>query len=159
MKKAITPVISVILLIMLTVAITGGAWYWMTNVQGSLQEGAGSSIEQTTDLSSVQFSIASVRCNATGNWINATILNTGSETIAAANTWVLTVSSISGGVLAVDTNLTDANIKSIGAIGASAAKEITTGTGALSTDLVAGTSYSVKLSVGGSSQTATCTAS
>lgn len=164
MRKAITPVISVILLIMLVVAITGGAWYWMTNVQGSLQESAGSSIEETSELSSTQFSIVSAICNGTLDQINATILNVGSNAIEAGTSYLMTVKSIEGATLATDLF---ANTTSGGTIDTttpelSADSAITiignfTPTAPNSYDLVAGTTYSISVNIGSSSQSSTVT--
>ncbi len=152
MRKAITPVVSVILLIMLVVAITGGAWYWMTNVQGSLQESAGSSIEQTSDLATTQFSIVSALCEAPGN-ITLTVINTGSAGIADANAILVTLSTIQGAVLGTNTTVSDivASIDS----GAAASFKVTGGIGTM----IATNSYSIKVNIGSSSQTTTCTAS
>jgi len=44
MRKAILPAISVILLIMLVVAITGGAWYWLSGMTEEYEKRNGDSI-------------------------------------------------------------------------------------------------------------------
>lgn len=38
-KKGLTPVIAVILLLMMTVAVAGAAFYWLVKIQGSMQSG------------------------------------------------------------------------------------------------------------------------
>ena len=151
-NKAITPVISTILLIMLVVAITGGAWYWMTNVQGSLQESAGSSIEQNTVASSAQFSIVSTRCNSTSDLLTVVILNTGQSSITAASTaqWLSTVSTIGGATLTTVANSTAGLI----AAGSSGTIIFDIATASMAAD----SSYSIRLNKGSTSQTATCTA-
>jgi flagellin-like protein len=152
MRKAITPVISVILLIMLVVAITGGAWYWMTNVQGSLQESAGASIEETGDLSSTQFSIASALCG-TDN-VTLTLINTGSNTIASSDAILVTISTLQGAVLGTNTS---ANVALAGDLSAGGADSLFVigGMGTMTLD----STYSVRVNIGSSSQSTTCTSS
>ncbi|VVB74164.1 Uncharacterised protein [Candidatus Tiddalikarchaeum anstoanum] len=149
-NKAITPVISTILLIMLVVAITGGAWYWMTSVQGNLQENAGSTIEQTSGMSATQFSIVSTICNATNNSVTVVLMNSGQQAFSATAKVISTLSSISGTVLQ-----TDAAGVSVASLAAGTAQSIVLG---LTYDIQPTTAYSVKLIIGSSQQTATCTA-
>ncbi len=148
MKKAITPVISVILLIMLVVAITGGAWYWMTNVQSNLQENAGSSIEQTSDISTTSFSIVSAICNSTQDTVNVSLINTGSAAIASTTKYIVTVSTLQGTTLGTDL---EADKSTSGAVDPDSGIEIM-GNFSGSVDLTSGTKYNVRVNIGSSSQ-------
>jgi len=38
-KRGISPVIAIILLLMMTVAVAGAAFYWLTRIQGQMQGG------------------------------------------------------------------------------------------------------------------------
>ncbi len=157
MKKAITPVISVILLIMLVVAMTAGAWYWMTNVQSSLQESAGSSIEQTSDMSSTSFSIVSVLCDATQDTVNVTLINTGSSAIASTTQYIMVVKSSSGATLGTDI---ECDKSSSAAVDPNTAIKIMgnySSTSDSPVDLVSGTTYTVVVNIGSSSQSSTVT--
>ena len=149
-RKGITPVISVVLLIMLTVAITGGAYYWMTNVQSSLQENVGASIQGSAELATASFSIVSVSCDSTTEEIKIIGLNTGTQTLDASKA-IITISSIEGSVLGT---LVDLN----GGASISPGGSFTVTTSDETWDLASGTAYSARLNIGSSAQTATCTA-
>ena len=158
MKKAITPVISVILLIMLVVAITGGAWYWMTNVQGTLQEATGGGLEDIANIGSNNFQLISIKCWApwgADNFDNITIsiVNVGSSLIPDTTTWTATVSTIAGTTLGTQTDLGDA----VGDIPAGGAATFNT-TGVF-WELVQNSTYTIKVTAGSYSQTKTCTVS
>ncbi len=155
-KKGITPVISVVLLIMLVVAITGGAYYWMTNVQGSMQERVGSSIQESSEMSTASFSIVSAVCNGTSDFVNLTALNTGQSSLDTGNS-IVTVSSIQGSVLGTDTTVTESPDPA--SAGASFTVDAPAAGSTAQWDMTSGDSYSVRLNIGSASQTATCTAS
>ena len=38
-RRGITPIIAIILLLMMTVAVAGAAFYWLVKIQGSMQSG------------------------------------------------------------------------------------------------------------------------
>ena len=154
-KKGITPVISVVLLIMLVVAITGGAYYWMTNVQGSLQESVGASVESGSNLASTSFSIVSVVCDDDGNsdTITATVINTGSQDINLDDiAQVMTVSSLQGIVLGVDSD----GLGGAGTLSPGDSASLS-GFGGENV-IVPDSTYSVRVNLGSSSQTSVCTA-
>ncbi len=157
MKKAITPVISVILLIMLVVAMTAGAWYWMTNVQSSLQESAGSSIEQTSSMSSTTFSIASVLCNATTDTVNVTIINTGSSAIASTTEYIMTVKNSNGATLGTDISCDKSSSSAVDPNNAIIVMGNYSSTSDSPIDLESGTTYTVVVNIGSSSQSSTVT--
>jgi len=67
-RKGITPVISVVLLLMMTVAVAGIAWFWITGMTDTLlEEKAGAAIKQEVARLSFDISIPSyvMDCNVT----------------------------------------------------------------------------------------------
>lgn len=75
MKKAITPVVSIVLLVLMTVGAATLAFFWISNVQGGIQEAAGTSIMQNAGSSCSRFSIISTR----GDGI--TVSNVGCDSV------------------------------------------------------------------------------
>jgi flagellin-like protein len=37
-KKAITPILAVVILFIITVSVSGGAFFWLSNIQGQIEE-------------------------------------------------------------------------------------------------------------------------
>ncbi len=148
-KKGITPVISVVLLIMLVIGLTGGAYYWMTNVQEGLQESTGRQVESTTDVTSVKFDIITIICEESDNTVRATLVNNGERIIDASNA-IMTLREINGEVLGTDTELT-VNPESV-----SKDESFTIESAGTQWDLADEKSYSVRINIGSSAQMDTC---
>lgn len=75
-RKGITPVIAIVLLLMMTVAVAGGAYAWMQGIIGGQQNQA--EFEQNTELA-----FRGLSCNATG-FVDFTLKNDGSTTLDAS---------------------------------------------------------------------------
>lgn len=75
MRKTITPVVSIVLLVLMTVGAAVLAFVWIGNVQANVQEAAGSSITGMPGSSCSRFSIISTR----GDGI--TVSNVGCDTV------------------------------------------------------------------------------
>jgi len=152
MRKAITPILSTILLVMLVVAVSAGAWYWITNVQTNLQQGVGSSIEDQTNLGSYQFVIVGVICDSANDLVTLSVTNPGNTAIPSTESWTLIVSHLNGTTIDINNTFSSA-------IGELAAKNATSieiyGINAI----VSGLDYGIKATIGsGTSSTTTCTA-
>ncbi len=96
MKKAITPVIAIILLIMLTIAVAATAWYWVNGLQSNLESSSSSGIDQVTQMGQVQYSIERLVCNVSdeGN-ISITMINNGRSDISSTELFVIKVYDLS----------------------------------------------------------------
>ena len=83
-KRAITPVIAIILLIVMTVGIAALTFVWMQNFVQGLQQQSQQTVNQ---LQKPQFTIATATANNVGNatnplwFINVTLANVGSVSI------------------------------------------------------------------------------
>lgn len=78
--KGISAVIAVVLILMITVALSGAAYVWFSGVFDTITEGAGDAADNTADVISTSFAIA------TASKISSTtaeiyIVNTGSSNI------------------------------------------------------------------------------
>jgi len=97
-KKGITPIIAIILLLMMTVAVAGAAFFWLSRIQNQLQGGVESF--QGTVLTQVAYKVDVVDAD----WVNASgdenltifLQNTGNTEIPLAKsddfpttTWIL----------------------------------------------------------------------
>lgn len=90
MRKGLTPVIAMILLLMMTVAAAGASFYWLLGLQGELQGGTQQFQEQTFErmTSDVQWMSATFERNGTGDdngTLMLTIMNTGTTKIPINN--------------------------------------------------------------------------
>ncbi len=94
-SKAITPIVSIILLLMMTVFASTAAYLWMNNVQSSIQENVQRNLEGSFNEQLTSFTIISSTCNASSNNVTLILLNTGSVDISSGD-FVLTLSSTTG---------------------------------------------------------------
>ncbi|MBR9678701.1 MAG: hypothetical protein GON13_00350 [Nanoarchaeota archaeon] len=158
-KKGVTPIISIVLLLMITVAVAGTVSFWL----GSVQEGAQSEIEDSTDIITSQtqqgISIQFVTCDATNDLVTVVIRNSGTRPIESGDV-ALTISDEDG-----ITNLgyaTDAtpwatrlNVDESETI----TDIIVNGGNDVEVDLIADTNYQLSITVpGGASAGKVCTA-
>jgi len=98
MNKTITPVISVILLIMLTIAVSASAWYWVNSMQANLQTNSAQNIESTTQASNLKYTLISVTCNLTGN-ITIQLRNDGETDISSTEIFLIKLMTVEGAEL------------------------------------------------------------
>jgi len=80
MRKGITPVIAVILLLMITVAIVGGVYLWINAISKDKMGG-------TDDILNTEVSIEDLVCDS-GDTINISLENGGKRTINAGTTFI-----------------------------------------------------------------------
>ena len=94
-KKGVTPIISIVLLLMITVAVAGTVSFWL----GSVQEGAQSEIEDSTDIITSQtqqsVTVQFVTCDTVLNAVTVVIRNSGTRPIEPGEV-SLTVSDENG---------------------------------------------------------------
>lgn len=83
-KRGITPIISVVLLLMMTVGISGLAWVWLQGMTGGIMDTTKNMTEKQIQqmLTSMEIADYSLECNAT-HALNVSLLvyNRGSTTI------------------------------------------------------------------------------
>ena len=123
MKKTITPVISVILLIMLTIAVSATAWYWVNNLQGSLESGAGEGVESATQM--VQYSMVGLTCYSATNTTVINLRNNGNTNISSAELILVKIFDNAGNELSLNsTTIRGTAAGDIGTSGTSSIKTI-----------------------------------
>ncbi len=72
MRKGLTPIIAIVLLLMITVGVAGSAFYWITTLQSRSQGAINTKTTQTID-GAKNLKIISAKCS--GEWVNVTIIN------------------------------------------------------------------------------------
>jgi flagellin-like protein len=96
-KRGITPIISVILLLMMTIAIAGLAYTWLTRMQASLENST--ETQEQTILEAVEVQLGTdayyLNCSGTSSWMNVTVRNAGTR--AATNVRVYVNDQYFGG--------------------------------------------------------------
>jgi flagellin-like protein len=75
--KSITPIISTILLILITIITSTAAYFWMMDVMEQIQQDTEENINSNPSNDLTDFTLISVSCNSTINSINITVLNNG----------------------------------------------------------------------------------
>jgi flagellin-like protein len=83
-SKGITPIISIILLLMMTIAVAGGAFFWLTRIQNQLQGGVES--YQATTLTQMASRVDVLSANYDGENLTIHLQNTGNTKIPLTNT-------------------------------------------------------------------------
>jgi len=101
-KKGITPVIATILLLLMTVAAAGTAYFWMVSVQSKIQTGVSTGIEQQLTQAQYQVKLAGVVCN--NMTYKITIMNVGPNDIPSGNATLVVTNGTTGATIAVVTN-------------------------------------------------------
>jgi glucan phosphoethanolaminetransferase (alkaline phosphatase superfamily) len=150
MRKAVTPVISVILIILLLMAIVAGTFYWINFTQEGLQEQGTQEAEQATSTE-VPFSLVTLVCDFNTDVFSAVILNQGVNVIPGDTNFILTVSDINGVDLGSNISMmksSQEDIPSNNAINIEATVE--------NVDIQQYTEYIVSIIAGTSIQTAVC---
>jgi len=82
MRKAITPVISVTLLIFITLVAGVGAFAWFNTIQADLQEGISGSVESFPGSSCSQLNLIAMRGDG------VVISNVGCDTVGSVNVFI-----------------------------------------------------------------------
>ena len=82
MRKAITPVISVTLLIFITLVAGVGAYAWFSTIQSELQEGISGSVESFPGSSCSQLNLIAMRGDG------VVIFNVGCDTVGSVNVFI-----------------------------------------------------------------------
>ena len=153
-SKGITPVIATVLLLMMTVSAAAGAYYWITTVQGNLQEQAQGAIIASGVSGNYRVSILSggTTCVGSTNDITLYVKNSGPSDIPAGN-WYIFVKNTQG--VGVGTWI---NNSAVGVFNADSTTSIDfdlSGSGGISS----GNSYTLQLNAPkGASATGTCRA-
>ncbi len=75
MRKCVTPIIAIVLLSLMTVGAVGVAFFWVSNVQSSISEQAGSSVGSSPGSDCSRLNIVSVRGN------KVSVSNVGCDTV------------------------------------------------------------------------------
>ncbi len=95
-KKGITPIIAVILLLMMTVAVAGAAFYWLVKIQGGMQSGTESYQGRLTERMSGKAGIAAVHYDRSNKLLKLYLQNQGNTEVPLTDsstppttTWIL----------------------------------------------------------------------
>lgn len=83
MKKGISTIIAVVLLLLITIGIVWSVYNFLTGATGTVTKGAGSAIEKKTEILQTDFSIVAAGC--TSSTCEVSISNTGTKTITLSN--------------------------------------------------------------------------
>jgi len=85
MKKGISAVIAIVLILMITIALAAMAYVWFTTVFGEISEEAGESAGDVTESMQTRFSIEAAKYNLTNNTVDVSVRNTGTGTVDLTN--------------------------------------------------------------------------
>ena len=85
MGKGLTPIISVILLMLIVVAMAGSAFFFISRIQGQMQGGVESFGGQVFETVSSQVEIVSANYNRTGHNLTLFIKNVGNNKLPVDN--------------------------------------------------------------------------
>ena len=95
-KKGITPVIAVILLLMMTVAVAGAAFYWLVKIQGGMQGGTESYEGKLVERMAGYVGVAAVYYDRSNKLLKIHLQNQGNTEIPLTDsnappttTWIL----------------------------------------------------------------------
>ncbi|MCW1300652.1 MAG: hypothetical protein OH363_05120, partial [Candidatus Parvarchaeota archaeon] len=103
-KKGITPVIATILLLLMTVAAAGTAYFWMVSVQSKIQTGVSTGIEQQLTQAQYQIKTVGVTCNETSGIYSVSVMNIGPNDIPTGTATLVVTNGTTGATIAVATN-------------------------------------------------------
>ena len=80
--RALSPIIGVILLIMMTIAVMGAAYLWVTSLQQSVQQ---TSSQQMGTMQRGSINLLSADCNSNTGIVSIVVRNIGTVTIPKGN--------------------------------------------------------------------------
>lgn len=139
-KKALSPVIATVILMLMTVAAVGGAYHWMTTTQSSIQSGISASISAQTKRGKYTIKLVGLRCY--DDRVIADIQNLGPDPISDSDVTISVYNYTTGAL--ITSGIT--NISSLGVNDINSTQYI------FYTPLKPDTRYSVKISIGGISE-------
>ena len=84
MKKGISAVIAIVLILMITIALAAMAYVWFTTVFGEISEEAGESAGDVTESMQTRFSIEAAKYT-TNDTVDVSVRNTGTGTVDLTN--------------------------------------------------------------------------
>jgi flagellin-like protein len=84
-KKGITPIIAIILLLMMTVAVAGAAFFWLSRIQNQLQGGVESFQGTMMTQVSSKVDVVGADYNNVSTYLTLFFQNTGNTKIPVAN--------------------------------------------------------------------------
>jgi len=159
-KKAITPVVATVLLLMMAVAAAGTAYFWMVTVQSRIQSDISANIQQQLGGQSYGISLISAYCMSGGSTINVTVQNTGSKNLPTTGYSALTLyNATTGAVLSTVTLAQDSSNCQPNTFGGLAINAMTTCnfTGVTTLSSTDGVEYSLKVTApGGAEASGSC---
>lgn len=112
MKKAISPVITLVLLLILALSAIAGAFYWMSYMQAGMQEQSGREIERTSS-EKIDYSLIAHYCDSTTDTFTMTLINNGPNYIPGDALFVLTVNDINGVGIGTNTSMAKSTYNNI----------------------------------------------
>ena len=139
-SKTVSPIISTILLILITIVSSTAAYFWMMDIQEQIQSDTEGTVSSNAANDLLDFTIMSVSCNSTSNEINLTIMNNGVGSIQSG-TAILILTNINGAELYTNINSSFQGLNQ----GAAATLQV-----ASSYDLIASTTYVARLTLSNS---------
>jgi len=139
-RRAISPVIATVILMLMTVAAVGGAYHWMTTTQSSIQSDISASISAQTKRGKYTIKLVGLRCY--DDRVIADIQNLGPDPISNSDVTISVYNYTSGAL--ITSGIT--NISSLGVNDINSTQYI------FYTPLKPDTRYSVKVSIGGVSE-------
>ncbi len=86
MRKGITPILSVVLLLMMTVAAFGLAYFWLSETQKDLQSDVKANIKESLGKTQASVAIISVY-ESSDNKINISLMNNGKVSYDGTDIW------------------------------------------------------------------------
>ena len=91
--KGISPVIATVLLLLMAVAATGGAWVWYQAMQGSAQTGGQTGVDQVSSGASTMY-VGIDRAYISSNILYFDLSNIGSENVIISSISVKNATSL-----------------------------------------------------------------
>ncbi len=80
-RPGLTPIVSIVLLLMMVVALTGATFTWMTQIQGKAQDEFGNQLQDSISARSISCDVR----NGTSDQIHMSLRNTGDTQIDASS--------------------------------------------------------------------------
>ncbi|MDD5417499.1 MAG: hypothetical protein PHW96_01250 [Candidatus Nanoarchaeia archaeon] len=84
-KKGVTPIVSIILMLMITIALAGTAFIWISSLSERGRGGAEGDITDLERQTGSRFSVLKAECNSTSEGVELTFFNDGNSRILAGN--------------------------------------------------------------------------
>lgn len=93
-RKSVSPIIAIVLLLMMTVAVAGAVYFWLTGTQSRMQKAAGGQVEKMTKAAGYSFEIVYSECYNVSEdaSVEVRIRNTGTSKIKSGTEVLATLS-------------------------------------------------------------------